>query len=128
MSSKLKPPLDEVIAALRAGRGNQSDAAEILGVSRGDISRHLARSVKLRKAYEEIQAEALDDVERKLMERVDQGDMKAIAFYLKTQGQRRGWDQPSKESAEDDDGFTIEGWKRRQEKRIAAANKSLGEA
>jgi len=94
-----KYTLEQVEAALRAANGNQSKAAEMLGTNRSTINGYIKRYEYLRDVIAETKESNLDIAEDKLLERVKEGNIAAIIFFLKTQGKSRGYveKQPDKQ-------------------------------
>jgi len=81
----------EVIDALRSSGGIISLAARKLGCSRTTIYNYIQRYSKIREAYEEIIETWLDIAEMKLLQKILEGDLRAIIFYLRTKGASRGY-------------------------------------
>ena len=73
--------------------GNISATCRLLKVCRGTFIRLRKRSEAFSKALEESRAVdvLVDCAEEKLMEKVKEGDTKAILFVLETRGKERGW-------------------------------------
>lgn len=44
-----------------------------------------------RSRYEEIQEKTIDYVENKLLQQINEGNLQAITFFLKTKGKNRGY-------------------------------------
>jgi hypothetical protein len=82
---------DETIAAIRANKGLLSHAADALGVSRQSVSNMVARHEKVAKAVHEAREGLLDTTEKKLFEKVEDGNLQAILFVASTLGRRRGY-------------------------------------
>jgi hypothetical protein len=82
---------DEVAAALRAAGGVHAVAAEKLGCHRTTILDYVRRHPKVRQAYDEARAVAVDKAESKLMALVEREEWPAIRFMLVTLGRDRGY-------------------------------------
>jgi hypothetical protein len=71
-----------------------------MGVSRWTMTRYMAMHRKTIQPWlDEIQEAMLDLVEAKLREKVNEGNMTAIIFYLKTKGKQRGYVERSEQTA-----------------------------
>ena len=81
----------DVIEALRQSDGIQTQAAKLLGVDRTTIYRYLQNNESLRQAYQEINEAMLDCAENELIQKVKEGDVSCIQFYLRTKGAHRGY-------------------------------------
>ena len=81
----------EVIEALKSSGGIISLAARKLGCSRTTIYNYIHRYAKVREAYEEITETWLDIAEMKLFQKILEGDLRAITFYLRNKGASRGY-------------------------------------
>ena len=93
----------EIAGALMQTHGIISTAAMLLSkeksqkigmavsISRQAISERIRKSEVLTSAYDEIVESALDFVEYKLFQKINEGDMTAIIFYLKCKGKKRGY-------------------------------------
>ena len=82
---------EEISAVLRQQRGLIALAARKLGQTRGSVYARIKKSPVLQEVVREAREEMLDEVESKLFERVEAGEMAAICFVLKCQGKARGW-------------------------------------
>jgi len=82
---------DQVAAALRAAGGVHAIAAEQLGCHRTTILDYIRRYPKVRQAYDEARAAAVDRAESKLMALVEREEWPAIRFTLVTLGRDRGY-------------------------------------
>jgi hypothetical protein len=82
---------EQVAVALRAAGGVHSIAAEQLGCHRTTILDYIRRYPKVRQAYDEARASAVDKAESKLMTLVDREEWPAIRFMLVTLGRDRGY-------------------------------------
>lgn len=83
--------VDQVADALRKAAGNQSAAAKMLKTNRSTIHGYVERYPQLRQVIAEAKEETLDLAEDQLIQKIRQGNMAAIIFFLKTQGKSRGF-------------------------------------
>lgn len=88
MKTDLKP---KMIEALKKSYGNVSSSADAIGINPGTHYLWMKEDPEYRAEVEAIKERAIDHVESKLMERIDEGDTTATLFYLKTQGRKRGY-------------------------------------
>ena len=70
---------------------SMSDTAKALGTTQGTLRDRLNRNPELRKRFEEIEDARIDKAERKLDDKINDGDFRAIKFFLETKGRRRGY-------------------------------------
>lgn len=80
-----------MLQALSASLGIVSTAAKSVGIDRSTHYKWLDSDPEYKAAYESINEDAIDYVESKLYEQVDNKDTTAIIFYLKTKGKKRGY-------------------------------------
>jgi hypothetical protein len=96
----------QVAEALRASHGVYGDAAKYLTrkygrkCRRGLISERVNRHPALKKLVDRIRASATDYVEKRMWNRIEQGDPRMIAFYLNTFGKDRGYGAKREEKIE----------------------------
>lgn len=82
---------DQVIEALRQSEGYVAQAASLLGVTVQTVYNYRDRYASVAEAFSETREKRHDHVESKLMKAIDNGNIAAIIFYLKTQAKNRGW-------------------------------------
>jgi hypothetical protein len=82
---------DQVADALRAANGVHSIAAEQLGCHRTTILDYIRRYPRVRQAYDEARAAAVDKAEARLIALVERDEWPAIRFMLVTLGKDRGY-------------------------------------
>lgn len=82
-----------LIEALRKTKGIVSTACASVGVARRTFYHWLETDPEFKRSAQDVQEEALDFVESKLMERIEAGAERSIIFYLKTRGRRRGFQE-----------------------------------
>lgn len=88
VKTNLKP---KMIEALKKSYGNVSSSADAVGIAPKTHYEWMKDDAEYREEVEAIKERAIDHVESKLMERIDEGDTTATLFYLKTQGRKRGY-------------------------------------
>ena len=88
---KIKITQKQVIKALEDSKGILSNAAKSLGVSRNYIYRMMDKFPKIKEARDNAEEAALDYVESKLFELIDNLEKTAIIFFLKTKGYKRAY-------------------------------------
>lgn len=84
-----------LIKAIYAARGNITNTAKLIGLSRCHLSTRINSSPELVKAVEEAKEIRLDIAESKLDEAVEKGEGWAICFILKCLGKKRGYIEKS---------------------------------
>ena len=92
MSNKSYPIKKQALFnALEKYRGDITAACKSIDISRVTFYRWKAKYTELADKIAEVHEITLDYVESKLFELIDERDRAAIFFYLKTQGQKRGY-------------------------------------
>ncbi len=86
-----KVTVEQVEQALIANGGWITKTAQALGVSTQAVSKRVKGSERLQKVVEDVKAKYLDLAESKLIQKINDGDLGAICFYLKCQGKERGY-------------------------------------
>lgn len=112
----------EYHAAIVASHGVLAWAARRLGCSRSAVYAAVGRNPELKAALEEQRDELLDLAESKLIQAVNDGDMRAVFFLLRTLGKDRGYTFGSDRSAGD---FDAEAVKNMSDDQLAAARRAL---
>lgn len=80
-----------LLAALRESRGIVSVACSCVGVPRRTFYNWLDTDPEFLRAVEDVNEDAVDYVEGKLLERIESGSERSIIFFLKTRGRSRGY-------------------------------------
>lgn len=88
---KPKVTIDQLELALKQASGNMSQVARDLGVSRSIVNLRVSQNKRLQKVCTDAREELVDIAENMLMQKINQGDIAATIFALKTQGKRRGY-------------------------------------
>ena len=82
---------EQIIEALKTAKGLKSHAAKALGCSRNTIDKYIKDYPTVATAYAEVNEKTIDDVESKLLNQIDDENITAIIFYLKTKAKHRGY-------------------------------------
>ena len=82
---------NQMIEALREKHGNLSAAARFLGCSRNTISRYIDLYPTVKAVADEERETLIDFAENQLFKQVQDGNITAIIFTLKTIGKHRGY-------------------------------------
>lgn len=80
-----------MLQALELSLGVVSTAAKKAGIHRSTHYDWLANDEEYKKAVKDIEELALDFGESKLHEQMNDGNVSAIIFFMKTKGKRRGY-------------------------------------
>ena len=99
--------IEQIAEALEHSAGLFTVAARMLGCVPNTISNKVRVSKKLRKLVAEIKCKTLDLAEAQLIQKLKEGNMAAIKFYLKTQGKERGYVELVQEQAVGHDGKPV---------------------
>lgn len=75
----------------RDGHGIVTYACDKTGISRETYRQWKLKDPKFKAACEEVSEVVLDVVESKLLNKINDEDLTAIIFYLKTKGKHRGY-------------------------------------
>lgn len=90
-TERYKP--DVIEAALRASGGIYSLAAVKIGCAPNTVKNYVERYPELQESLAEILFSNLDIAEAELLKSIQNGNMTAIIFYLKTKGKHRGYSE-----------------------------------
>ena len=80
----------EFLEVLQTQLGNTTLALGKTNISRDKYNGWL-NNPKFKQAVKEIDDSSVDLVEQKLLVKINEGDLAAIQFYLKTKGKKRGY-------------------------------------
>lgn len=75
----------------RESRGIVSYACRKVGITRSCYYRWCDAKPKFKEKAKEVEEETIDLVESKLLSAINEGELTAIIFYLKTKGKKRGY-------------------------------------
>ena len=88
----MKRPTFKTIAQIYEKKAaNVSATCKALNISRTQFYKWKNRYPKLTEMLNEVDESLLDFAESKLMEKVQDGDITALIFFLKTKGKKRGY-------------------------------------
>ena len=82
-----------LLQSLTKSKGMISTACKLSNISRSQFYNYFNADADFREQVREIKEIAIDAVEAKLLDKVDEGDTTAIIFYLKTIGRKRGYSE-----------------------------------
>lgn len=87
----LKLKKQKFIEALREGRGIITYACQKTGISRQTYYNWCNADSDFKNLAEEVNETTIDLVESKLLSAINEDNLTAIIFYLKTKGKKRGY-------------------------------------
>ena len=97
----------QMIDAVTEARGLVTRAADILGISRASFYNKMAKYETVKQALADTREKRHEWVESKLMKQVDNDNLTAIIFYLKTQGKHLGYVERQEVTGAGDNAITI---------------------
>jgi transposase len=83
--------VQEVIEAIEGSQGLITQVAKRLNCSRVTVYNYINRHKKVKQALIDEREKLKDFAESKLVQQIQEGNMTAIIFYLKTQAKDRGY-------------------------------------
>ena len=97
----------QIIEALREKHGNMAAAARFLHCSRNTVSRYIDTYPTVKSVADEERETLIDFAENQLFKQVQDGNITAIIFTLKTIGKHRGYVERSEHTGKDGSPLTI---------------------
>lgn len=82
---------EKFIEVYQKKAGNISATCNALLVSRTQFYRKMKKSKKFKEAIDDAYESIIDNVESKLLSKINDGDTTATIFFLKTKGKKRGY-------------------------------------
>ena len=99
-SKKREHTAERIITAINETKGFLTTAAPKAGVSYRTIKRYVHDFPSVKQAMEEAHESITDFAESKLFKAIEEGNLTAIIFYLKTQAKDRGYTERAELKAE----------------------------
>ena len=93
MGRKMRCTKQQIMEAIPGSLGIIANIYRKLGIGRRAFFEYRRRWPEVQQAIDDELAHGLDFAESKLMQLIQQGDFKAISFYLERRGANRGWGQ-----------------------------------
>jgi hypothetical protein len=90
-AAKIRMTQEDIKLALEICNGNLTEAAKMLDTTRPVLARKVQNSPGLQRQLQNLVEQKLDYTEDKLMELVNDGNVTAITFLLRTRGKERGY-------------------------------------
>ena len=80
-----------LLRSLKNNLGNVTNACSVAGVSRRTFYNYKSEDPSFALEAEDIGEGSIDFVESELLKQIDRGSIRAIIFFLKSKGRRRGY-------------------------------------
>ena len=84
-------PIEKIIQMYEKKGCNITATCSALGISRKTFYEWREKKKKLAEGLEEVDESILDWAESKLKEHIDNDDLQALIFFLRTKGKKRGY-------------------------------------
>lgn len=91
MAKVRRTELKKIAVAYEKKGGNMAATAAALGITRQALYNWRKENEELDKLLNDVEESILDFTESKLVEKVNEGNLTAIIFLLKTKGKKRGY-------------------------------------
>ena len=85
--------IDRILQNFRECKGIIACTCRRTGVTRQYIYKLLKTNENFKNEYDIILEEQIDNVEEKMLDKIERGDSKLIQFYLRTKGKDRGYQE-----------------------------------
>lgn len=86
-----KVTINQIAKTYEKKGGNVSSTCLALNISRQTFYTRKEKSKELRDKLDEIDEALLDFAESKLIQHINEGNLTALLFFLKTKGKKRGY-------------------------------------
>lgn len=100
----------KAIQALAFHKGVVTTACESIGLNRSTFYLWLNSDPEFKKMVDDVQDIAIDFVESKLFQNIQDNDTASIIFYLKTKGKKRGYVERTEITGKDGAAITVTGF------------------
>ena len=84
-------PFEQIASVYAKKAGNVSATCSALGIARNTFFSWRNSDDELNRMLTEVEESLIDFSESKLLEKIQDGDLTAIIFHLKTKGKNRGY-------------------------------------
>ena len=91
MSARIRISDKKIEQALRLNGGFIKYTAEALGIAPITLRNRIKKSPRLQQVVQEVQDDLIELAELKLIEKIKEGNLPAIFFYLKCKGKHKGY-------------------------------------
>lgn len=91
MARYKKIPFEKVAEVYEKKAGNISSTCSSLGIDRTTFNKWRQEYPKLAQMLNDVDESLIDFSESKLLEQINDGNLTAIIFHLKTKGKKRGY-------------------------------------
>lgn len=110
MARQKKILVNDVRELLGQTKGNVAAIARTLGVTRRTVYNRILESPTLQDELKEARETMLDNAESVLYSKVLDGDMRALMFFLRTQGKDRGYYERREHTGNPDAPLIVVNW------------------
>lgn len=86
-----KPSNERIVAIYKKKLGNISATCDALNISRQSFYTWKEKSPALQRMLDDADESLLDWAETKLIEQINENNLTALIFFLKTKGKKRGY-------------------------------------
>ncbi len=124
---RIKSQKADFVKALKNKSGNISSACEAVSIGRTTFYDWCKKDQKFLAEVEAASEALIDFAESKLIEKINDGNITAITFFLKTKGRRRGYDEKQEFTTTHSDETTMKINRLASEKSDARLNKLIEE-
>lgn len=97
---KMKYTVQEVAMAIRVNKGFLTHAAKSLGTSFNTVKQYIELYPELKDVISATKERSMDDAEYCLFDQMEQGNFKAVQFYLASQARSRGYGKEADKKVE----------------------------
>lgn len=114
-ATQMQLKISQIESALRRANGLKSHAAEMLNVTRTAIHYRIERSPHLQEVMKEIEERIIDKSENVIYRHLENRNLTAAIFHLKTKGKARGWVEKKETELSGGINLTHDDWVKKME-------------